>query len=50
MSCSRCFLFRSLRKLFINRSPATVASSLFNAAESGGIGMEFTADISDLTL
>jgi len=50
MSSSRCALFRNCRKLFINRSPETVTSSLFNAADSGGIGMLFVADILDLTL
>jgi hypothetical protein len=50
MSSSRCALLRNLRKLFISRSPKTVASSLFNVANLVGIGMQFTAGIAGLTL
>ena len=50
MSSSRCPLLRNCRKLFIKRSPETVTSSLFIAAGSGGIGMQFTADILDSML
>jgi hypothetical protein len=48
MSSSRCALLFNFRKLFINRSPKTVASSPFNIASFGGIGMQFTADVADL--
>jgi hypothetical protein len=50
MSSSRCVLLFNLKKDFINRSPETVLSSLFNAANFGGISMEFIADIPDLKL
>jgi hypothetical protein len=50
MSSSRCVLLRSFKKHLINRRPKTVLSSPFNAANFGGIGMEFITDIPGLRL